>query len=108
MKNNYKYKQDNYNFWLKRLSSNKEDLVCTKDIILDKLEEEQIIKNIKNNSSILELGCGNGVILKKILKKKKIKKYFGTDFVKELIDYCRSKFILKNISFQTLDMTAIN
>jgi ubiquinone/menaquinone biosynthesis C-methylase UbiE len=108
MKNNYKYKQDNYNFWLKRLSSNKEDLVCTKDIILDKLEEEQIIKNIRNNSSILELGCGNGVILKKILKKKKIKNYLGTDFVKELIDYCRSKFIFKNISFKTLDMTTIN
>ena len=73
MKNNYKYKKDNYNFWLNRLNNNKEDLVCTKDIILDRLEEEQIIKNIKNNSSILELGCGNGFILKKILKKKKIK-----------------------------------
>jgi cyclopropane fatty-acyl-phospholipid synthase-like methyltransferase len=108
MKNNYKYKKDNYNFWLNRLNNNKEDLVCTKDIILDRLEEEQIIKNIKNNSSILELGCGNGFILKKILKKKKIKNYLGTDFVKELINNCKSKFNFKNVKFQTLDMTLIN
>jgi cyclopropane fatty-acyl-phospholipid synthase-like methyltransferase len=108
MKNNYKYKKDNYNFWLNRLNSNKEDLVCTKDIILDRLEEEQIIINIKNNSSILELGCGNGFILKKILKKKKIKNYLGTDFVNELINNCKSKFNFKNTKFQTLDMTLIN
>jgi ubiquinone/menaquinone biosynthesis C-methylase UbiE len=108
MKNNYKYKKNNYNFWLSRLKSNKEDLVCTKDIILDRLEEEQIIKNIKKNSSILELGCGNGFILKKILKKKKIKNYLGTDFVKELINNCKSKFNFKNVKFQTLDMTSIN
>lgn len=73
MKNNYKHKKKNYNFWLNRLNNQNESLVCTKDVILDRLEEEQIIKNIKNNSSVLELGCGNGVILKKILKKKKLK-----------------------------------
>jgi hypothetical protein len=32
MKNNYKYKQDNYNFWLKRLSNNKEDFVLSTDL----------------------------------------------------------------------------
>jgi cyclopropane fatty-acyl-phospholipid synthase-like methyltransferase len=71
MKNNYKYKRENYNFWVQRLRRQKESLVCTKDIILDGLEENQIIENIKANKTILELGCGNGVILKKILKKKK-------------------------------------
>jgi cyclopropane fatty-acyl-phospholipid synthase-like methyltransferase len=108
MKNNYKYKKDNYNFWLNRLKNNEEDLVCTKDIILDNLEENQIIKNIKANRDILELGCGNGITLKKILKKKKIKNYLGTDFVKELIDNCKSKFNAKNIKFEALDMTLIN
>ena len=108
MKNNYKYKKENYNFWVDRLKKQKETLVCTKDIILDELEENQIIKNIKTNKTILELGCGNGVILKKILKKKKIKKYLGTDFVKELIDNCKFKFNSKNIKFKTLDMTLIN
>ena len=43
MKNNYKYKKENYNFWVDRLKKQKENLVCTKDIILDKLEENQII-----------------------------------------------------------------
>lgn len=108
MKINYKYKKENYNFWVDRLNKQKENLVCTKDIILDKLEEDQIIKNIKENSAILELGCGNGTLLKKILKKKKIKNYLGTDFVKELIDNCKFKFNSKNLNFKTLDMTLIN
>ena len=108
MKNNYKYKRENYNFWVQRLRRQKESLVCTKDIILDGLEENQIIENIKANKTILELGCGNGVILKKILKKKKIKNYLGTDFVKELIDNCNFKFNSKNLNFKNLDMTSIN
>ena len=108
LKNNYKYKKENYNFWVHRLKQNKESLVCTKDTILDKLEEDQIIKNIKKNSTILELGCGNGVILKRILKKKKIKSYLGTDFVRELIDNCKFKFNSKNLNFKTLDMTLID
>jgi ubiquinone/menaquinone biosynthesis C-methylase UbiE len=107
MKINYKYKKENYNFWVERLKK-KENLVCTKDIILDQLEEYQIIKNIKNNSDILELGCGNGLILKKLLKKKKIKNYLGTDFVKELIENCKSTFNSKNLKFKQLDMTLIN
>ena len=72
MKNNYKYKKENYNFWVDRLKKQKETLVCTKDIILDELEENQIIKNIKTNKTILELGCGTAVLLKKILKKKNV------------------------------------
>jgi ubiquinone/menaquinone biosynthesis C-methylase UbiE len=108
MKNNYKHKKENYNFWVDRLKKQKENLVCTKDIILDKLEENQIIKNIKTNKTILELGCGNAVLLKKILKKKRIRSYLGTDFVKELIDNCKFKFNSKNIKFNMLDMTLIN
>jgi cyclopropane fatty-acyl-phospholipid synthase-like methyltransferase len=71
---NYKYKIENYNFWLNRLKNYKEDLVCTKDIILDEIRRKSNYQKYKtNNSSILELGCGNGVIVKKILKKKKLK-----------------------------------
>jgi phospholipid N-methyltransferase len=73
MKNNYKYKKENYNFWVSRLKK-KENLVCTNDILLDRIEENQIINRIENNKTILELGCGNGLILKRLIKNKKIKK----------------------------------
>ena len=105
---NYKFKKENYNFWLKRLKNQKESLVCTKDENLDLLEENQILNNLKNNRTILELGCGNGLILEKIIKKKKIKKYLGTDFVSELIDYCKNKFKSNNLTFRNLDMTQIS
>jgi len=108
LKNNYKFKLENHNFWLHRLKNYKERLVCTKDIILDKLEEDQIVKNIIKKSSILELGCGNGLMPAELSKKKKIKNYLGTDFVKELVDDCKSKFSSKNIKFKVLDMTLIN
>lgn len=107
MKNNYKYKKENYNFWVNRLKKN-ENLVCTNDILLDRIEEDQIINRINNNKTILELGCGNGLILKRLIKNRKIKKYHGTDFVKELIDICIKKYKSKKINFQTLDMTFIN
>jgi hypothetical protein len=50
---------------------------------------------------MLELGCGNVVILKKILKKKKFLSYLVTYFVKELIDNCKfnSKSINANEQF---------
>ena len=107
MKNNYKYKKENYNFWLSRLKK-KENLVCTNDTVLDKIEEEQIINKIKNNKTILEIGCGNGLILKRLNNERKIKKYYGTDFVKELIDICIKKYKSKKINFKTLDMTLID
>ena len=107
MKNNYKYKKENYNFWINRLKKN-ENLVCTNDILLDRIEEDQIINRINNNKTILELGCGNGLILKRLIKNRKIKKYYGTDFVKELINICIKKYKSKKINFQTLDMTLID
>jgi len=107
MKNNYKYKKENYNFWLNRLKR-KENLVCTNDVLLDKIEEDQIINKIKNYKTILELGCGNGLILKRLIKEKKIKNYLGTDFVNELIKICIKKYKSKKINFKTLDMTLIN
>jgi ubiquinone/menaquinone biosynthesis C-methylase UbiE len=107
MKNNYKYKKENYNFWVSRLKK-KENLVCTNDILLDRIEENQIINRIENNKTILELGCGNGLILKRLIKNKKIKKYYGTDFVKELINICIKKYKSKKINFQTLDMTLLD
>ena len=107
MKNNYRYKKENYDFWVSRLKK-RENLVCTNDILLDKIEEDQIINRIKNNKIILEIGCGNGLILKRLIKEIKIKKYHGFDFVKELINVCIKKYRSKKINFQTLDMTLID
>jgi SAM-dependent methyltransferase len=106
MKNNYKYKKENYNFWVSRLKK-KENLVCTNDILLDRIEENQIINRIENNKTILELGCGNGLILKRLIKNKKIKKYYGTDFVKELINICIKKYKSKKINFQTFQVLCL-
>ena len=70
LKKNYKFKINNFKFWLSR-SNNNERKVCTNDIYLDLLEEDQIINNLKNNKTILEIGSGNGILLRRLLKKKK-------------------------------------
>ena len=48
-KKNYKYKKENYEFWLSRCS-NSERKVCTNDIYLDLIEEDQIIKMYQSSS----------------------------------------------------------
>ena len=88
---NYKFKKENYNFWLKRIKK-QDRKVCTNDVYLDLLEEDQIINNIRNNKTILEVGSGNGILLKRLLSKKKIRKYLGTDFVEELVEKSKKKF----------------
>ena len=107
LKKNYKLKIDNYKFWLSR-SNNNERKVCTNDIYLDLLEEDQIINNLKNNKTVLEIGSGNGILLRRLLKKKKIKKYLGTDFVRELVEKSKKNFKKKNINFKQLDMTLVS
>ena len=104
---NYKLKQKNYNFWLNRLNLKNSKLVCSKDERLSNFENDFMIKCLKPNKSILEIGCGNGVLLKKLIKKKKVKYYLGTDFVKELIDRNKKKIKRKNIDFDQLDMTVV-
>jgi cyclopropane fatty-acyl-phospholipid synthase-like methyltransferase len=58
--------------------------------------------------SILELGFGNGLLLKKIYKKYKVKKYVGIEFIEQLIKECRINFKYKNVFFKNLDLTLIN
>lgn len=104
---NYKNKQKNYNFWLDRLKKNKDHLVCSKDVRLNNLENNFLVKSIKRNKSILEIGCGNAVLLKKLIIKKP-KYYLGTEFVKELTEYNKKTIRKKNIFFDNLDMTLVN
>lgn len=88
---NYKFKQDNYDFWKNRLKLNSPEKVCTNDVNLDILESKQFLDENLKGKTILEIGCGNGLLYNKICKKYKIKKYIGTDFVKELVEYCKNK-----------------
>ena len=105
-KMDYKFKKENYDFWVSRINSDMPEKVCSNDVALDQLESLQILDNLSNNSKILEIGCGNGLLYDQIKKKYQISKYVGTDFVKELIDICNKKKDTKDIFFQ-LDMTEV-
>ena len=104
----YKDKNNIRNFWKSRVE-NSENTVCTNDAQLDLLEEDQIIKRIKNDKSILEVGCGNGKLLDRLQKKIAIKSYYGTDFVQELIDKANKKYFkYKNVNFDCFDMSTVS
>jgi len=107
MKLNYKLKKKNYDFWAKR-SKKKDSVVCTNDPRLDQLEIDQILNKINNNKSILEVGCGNGFILKRLLKEKKIKSYLGIDFVEDFIASAKKKYKSNKVNFEIFDISLIN
>lgn len=56
----YKYKKENYEFWLSRLKEKSAGQVCTNDLGLDVLEAEQILSRLRDGAKVLEIGCGNG------------------------------------------------
>jgi len=103
----YKFKKENYNFWVSRIKSNKPEQICSNDVALDKIEGLQILNRLKENSKILEIGCGNGLLYKQIRSKFKISNYVGIDFVQELIDICNKEKKEPNDKFFQLDMTEI-
>ena len=73
------------------------------------MEENQIINRLKKNKTILEIGSGDGIFVKKLLKYKKIKKYHGIDFVKELVNKSNKNYEkFSNISFSTKDISLID
>jgi len=69
---------------------------------------EFISDYIKNNkiTSIIDLGCGDFNVGKKITEKNPFVKYTGVDIFKEIIDYNNSKFSSENISFIYVDTTS--
>ena len=59
----YKNKKKIYSFWKQRISNNP-NLVCTNDIFVDEFESNKMIEEILPNKNILEIGCGNGLLVK--------------------------------------------
>lgn len=59
---------------------------------LYKGEKYLISRFIKNNDSVLDIGCGQGGLCKILNKKFKKIKYTGVDFNKQMIDLAKSNF----------------
>ena len=104
----YKLKKENHDFWVERLKKNQERQVCTNDIAFDDVEDNEILKRVQSNKSILEIGCGNGVLYSKLSNKLNNFSYLGTDFVKDLVNVCKKRSISKDHNFIQLDMTDID
>ena len=102
----YVNKQENYEFWKARINNSKEK-VCSNDENLSLLESEQIIKRITQGSSVLEVGCGNGLLFEELNTQVKNIEYIGTDFVSELVELCQKTYPEPNAKFFQLDMTDI-
>ena len=104
----YKHKKENHDFWKERLVNNEQEKVCTNDTALDLVESNQILSRLKNDSTILEIGCGNGMLYREICDQYNVKRYVGTDFVQELVDDCKLKIRNPKHSFIQLDMTEVS
>jgi SAM-dependent methyltransferase len=104
----YKLKKENHDFWVERLKINQERQVCTNDVAFDDVEDNEILKRLKDNKSVLEIGCGNGVLYSKLSKKLNNFSYLGTDFVKDLVEVCKKKSSSEKHKFIQQDMTDIN
>ena len=89
-------------YWSTR--SKKKNLKCTNDHLLEKFEIQYILPKIKKNSKVLDIGCGDGSLLKELFTKKKIKGV-GIDFSNELIKVAKKKS--KKIKFICYDMLKI-
>ena len=104
----YKLKKENHDFWVERLKNNQERQVCTNDVALDDVENNEILKRLENKKSILEIACGNGVLYSKIAERFNDISYLGTDFVQDLVNVCEKKSKSKDHKFIQQDMTDIN
>jgi len=104
----YKFKKENYDFWVERLASNAPNQVCTNDVGLDFIESKAILSRISDGASVLEIGCGNGLLYQEMRKIFNLKKYVGTDFVNELVVDCNIKKTNERDEFRQLDMTEVD
>tara|TARA_B100001029_G_C14982665_1_gene406994 strand:+ start:240 stop:992 length:753 start_codon:yes stop_codon:yes gene_type:complete len=90
------------NYWNSR--ANNKMLKCTNDINLEKNEIKYFLSIIKRKKNLLDIGCGDGELLRN-LKKKNNCKCYGIDFSENLIKVAKKKS--KNINYYCMDMNKI-
>lgn len=103
----YPYKSESYKLWLARLK-NEPNRVCTNDVGLDQIETTQLLNSLHDGCTILEVGCGNGLLYESIRDRYAIKRYVGLDIVKEFIQICVEKKRSISDDFLHFDMTEIS
>ena len=91
------------NYWSSRAKS--KSLKCSNDRNLELAEIKYIKKIIRKNSKVLDIGCGDGELLRQLKKKLNIKAY-GFDFSPKLIQIAKRKS--KNINYYCLDMLKLD
>ena len=74
-------------FWNERAKLG--EAAGSNDFLLKNLEQVLILKTIKENSRILEIGCGNGDTLLKLAQEKNCEG-MGFDFAEEMVSLARS------------------
>ena len=89
-------------YW--NLRAGKKILKCTNDINLETNEIGIFLSIIKNKKNVLDIGCGDGELLRNLKKKNKCNCY-GIDFSQNLIEIARRKS--RNINYYCIDMNKI-
>ena len=89
-------------YW--NLRAGKKILKCTNDINLETNEIGIFLSIIKNKKNVLDIGCGEGELLRNLKKKNKCNCY-GIDFSQKLIKLAKRKS--KNINYYCIDMNKI-
>ena len=89
-------------YW--NLRAGKKILKCTNDINLENNEIKIFLSIIKKKKNVLDIGCGEGELLRNLKKKNKCNCY-GIDFSQKLIKIAKRKS--KNINYYCMDMNKI-
>jgi ubiquinone/menaquinone biosynthesis C-methylase UbiE len=90
-------------YW--NIRAKKKSLKCTNDKFLEDSEIKYITSIIQKGSSVLDIGCGDGNLLRNLKKKLNIRGV-GIDFSKELINSAKKRS--RNIKFYCIDMIDIS
>ena len=85
------------NEWFKRNQTAYDNYDFKKDNLIKTISEIYKKKNLKNNTKILEIGCGDGSRLEYLAKNLKIKKIYGIDPSKMAVKKAISKGVLAKI-----------